>query len=277
MMRPTSRLFSASIIVSIVACTFLVLITNVNVSDARYHDFGPRAAGAGGDTSKKYEAIEITKIEPEDEEHARRLLTCSDYQYKIKILEDSLYMYYVANGDTRSMSMKLEYFGEAWISLGTNRIGRGDMIGSEAWMALPEFPVTKSNPGVYEMTTLTVSGVTLTRNQFFKDGTIEQSGGVTTTSFTRPYRDFFLINQPINTTDLPNEFVWAYGFSNAYTAEIHERAGHFTLQVEECTAPFDAVTEIDKVKGRRKCGLFKLSIFCPFTLCGLLGRLLRLC
>jgi hypothetical protein len=268
------RLVSTSFAVSIVAVTCLVvLFINIEVSEAHFfHSVFPRS-----DSSKKHEPIEITKIEPEDEEHARRLLTCSDYQYKIRILEDVLYMYYVAVAETQTISMKLEYFGTAWVSLGTNKMGRGDMIGSEAWMALPELPVSKSNPGIYEMTTLTVNGVLPTRNQMLRDGTIEQSNGVTTTSFSRKYKDFFLINQPINVTDSPNEFVWAYGFSNAYTAEIHERAGHFTLQVEECTGPFEVVEEIDKVKRRRACGLLKLSIFCPLTLCGVIGKTLRLC
>ena len=266
-MRPVPRLLS-----SVVALTVLVWITNATVSDAHYH-------GTGSTSSKKQEEIEITKIEPVDEEHARRLLTCSDYQYKIKILEDSLYMYYVAVAETQTISMKLEYFGTAWVSLGTNKIGRGAMIGSEAWMALPDFPVSKSNPGIYAMSTETVAGVIASRNQMLKGGTLEQSDGVTTTSFSRTYRDFFLINQPINTTDLPNEFVWAFGFTNEYNADIHERAGHFTLQVEECTGSFDAVEEIDKVKrgNFRKCGILKLSIFCPFTLCGYFGRLLGLC
>jgi hypothetical protein len=271
-MRSAPYLLPNSITVSAVVL-FLMLIINTKVSESRFHSIGPSTA----DSSKKYEEIEITKIEPVDEAHARRLLTCSDYQYKIKILENSLYMYYVANADTRTISMKLEYFGTAWISLGTNKLGKGAMIGSEAWLALPDFPVSSSNPGVYAMTTETVSGVTASRNQMLRDGTIEQSDGVTTTSFSRAYLDFFLVNQPINTTDLPNEFVWAYGFSNSYTAEIHERAGHFTLKVEECTAPFDVVEEIDKVKRGNKCGLFKQNIFCPFTLCGFFGRLLRLC
>lgn len=259
------------IMISAAVLSFLLLITNVKVSDAHFHSIGAGSA-------KGHEDIVVTKIEPVDDEHARRLLTCEDYQYKIQILEDSLYMYYVAIADTQTISMKLEYFGTAWISLGTNKMGKGAMIGSEAWMALPEFPISNSNPGVYPMTTETVAGVLLSPHQMLKDGTIEQDDGITTTSFSRKYRDFFLINQRINVTDSPNEFVWAYGFSNAYTAEIHERAGHFTLQVEECTGPFDVVEEIDKVKGRpNKCGLLKLSIFCPFTLCGFFGRLLRLC
>ena len=274
-MRPVSCLLSTSIVVSVVASTILVFLTNTRVSDAHFHTSG--SSSTDDTNSKKYEEIEITKIEAVDEEHERRLLTCSDYQYKIKIREDVLYMYYVANADTRTISMKLEYFGTAWLSLGTNKLGKGAMIGSEAWMVLPEFPISKSNPGVYPMTTETVAGVTLSENQMLKDGTMEQSDGVTSTSFSRTYTDFFLINQPINITS-PNEFIWAYGFSNAYTADIHEGAGHFTLQVEECTAPFDAIEEIDKTKGgRRNCGLLKLNIFCPLTQCGIFGRFLRLC
>ena len=272
-MRQAPHLLSTSTMISVVVYILLLFITNAKVSDAHFHS----SVQQDSEATNKYEDIVITKIEPVDEEHARRLLTCEDYQYKIQILDDSLYMYYVANADTQSMSMKLEYFGEAWISLGTNKMGKGAMIGSEAWMALPDFPISKSNPGVYPMTTETVAGVTLSRHQMLQEGTFEQSDGITTTSFSRKYKDFFFINQPINVT-LPNEFVWAFGFSNAYTAEIHERAGHFTLQVEECTGPFDVVEEIDKVKGRTKnCGLLKLNIFCPFTLCGFFGRLLRLC
>ena len=263
---------STSTIVSVISLlTLLVCIASVKGSN--------NAAGFHSrlDRSKKpQEDIVVTKIEPEDDEHARRLAACADYQYKVQILDDLMYMYYVANVNTRIIDIKFEFFGEAWISLGTNRWGKGDMIGSEAWMALPNFPVSLRNPGTYVMTTETVAGVTLSSYQMLSDGTMEQSDGVTTTTFSRPYKDFFLINQPVNVTDGPNEFVWAHGFSNVYDAEIHERAGHFTLQVEECDeAVITEPIEVDKVK--RRCGLLGDNIFCPFTLCGFFGRLFDFC
>lgn len=254
---------------SVVTLTLLVWIASVKGSDARFHS---RMDGS----KKPQEDIVVTKIEPEDDEHARRLAACADYQYKVEILGDTMFMYYVANVNTRIIDIKFEFFGEAWISLGTNRWGKGDMIGSEAWLALPNSPVSPRNPGTYPMTTETVAGVLPSSNEMLRDGTLEQSDGVTTTTFSRPYKDFFKINQPINVTDGPNEFIWAHGFSNVYDAEIHEKAGHFTLQVEECDAAvITEPIEIDKVK--RRCGAFGNSIFCPFTFCGFFGRLVNLC
>jgi hypothetical protein len=261
-MPPIARrrsLIPYHVVLFTLAFTFL---SSTKVLDARLHDI----------EEEDRNEIVVSKIEPIDDDHARRLLTCRDYQYRVTI-RDNLYMYYVANADSATMSMKLEYFGLAWISLGINEQLEGAMIGSEAWMAFPDSPVSKSNPGVYAMTTETAAGVILSPSQMLFDATIEQGDGITSTSFTRKYEDFFQINQSINATG-PNEFVWAYGFSNVYT--IHEGTGHFTLTVEECTIPKDTIQDIDKKK-RRKCGLFRLSIFCPFTLCGVFGRFIGLC
>jgi hypothetical protein len=144
------------------------------------------------------------------------------------------------------------------------------MIGSEAWMAFPGSPVSKNNPGIYAMTTKTAAGVILSPSQMLFGTNITQVDGITTTSFSRKYSDFFLFNQDINPSG-PNEFVWAYGSSNTYT--IHARAGSFRLAVEQCTAPKTEIEEVDKTK----CGLFQLSIFCPFTFCGIFGRFIGLC
>jgi hypothetical protein len=260
------------ILIAILAST-----SSIHVSDARLHNNNLETTiiEERSNSNKKKNEIVVTRIEPIDEEHERRLLTCNDYQYKIRIL-DTLFMYYVANAETKSMSMKLEYLGTAWISLGINKNGKGDMIGSEAWLALPGVRISDSNPGIYPMKSESVSGVILSTVQMLKDGTIEQGNGITSTTFTRKYKDFFLINQPINNTG-SNEFVWAYGFSNAYTSQIHQRAGHFTLAIEECVSPKAEIEEIDKRKGRRSCGLLNLSIFCPLTQCGVLGRFIGLC
>jgi hypothetical protein len=258
----------------IVVAVILVTTTRTAVSNAKLVRSDDSSSNRD---SNNYQSsnIEITKIEPMDDEHERRLLTCNDYQYKVKVL-DTLYMYYVADPNKKSISMKLEYFGTAWLSFGTNKLGKGAMAGTEAWMGLPESPVGYGNPGIYDIQGFTADTIILSEAQILKDGTMEQADGITSISFTRKYTDFLGINQPINVTT-PNEFQWAYGFTNVYDAQIHERAGHFGLQIEECVTPLEEIQEIDKRKGRRACGLLKLSIFCPFTQCGIIGRFIGLC
>jgi hypothetical protein len=226
------------------------------------------------DINAMRDSVAVTMVEPLDDEHERRLLSCDDYQYRVTIRDD-LFMYYVANPTTKSISIKLEYLGEAWISLGTNQDGRGAMIGSEAWMALPDIPVSNSNPGIYSMTSESVEGVRLSTVQMFQNGTISQIDGTTITTFTRKYKDFFLVNQPV-LIEQPNEFVWAVGFSNAYNSRIHQRDGHFSLQIVECTTSKSEIEGIDLNTGN-SCGFLRLSIFCPTTLCGFFGRLIGLC
>jgi hypothetical protein len=253
----------------------VLVLTKMHTSDARLHNTPKNFDEQLDDkykNRKNKNDIVVTRIEPIDEQHERRLLTCNDYQYKVRIL-DNLFMYYVAHADTQSISIKLEYLGTAWISLGIDKSGRGAMTGSEAWLALPDAAVSGSNPGVYSMKSKSVSGVVLSTRQMLQNGTVEQVDGITSTSFTRTYTDFFLINQPISNTS-SNEFVWAYGTSNAYTSRVHKRAGSFSLQIEECLTPNAEIKEINQVKD---CGLFKLNIFCPATQCGIVGRLIGLC
>jgi hypothetical protein len=231
--------------------------------DSRLHHISKRTSGNSD--------VVVTKIEPVDEDHARRLLTCNDYQYRVRI-RDELYMYYVANPTTKTMKMKLEYLGNAWISLGINDNVYTGMAGCEAWIALAGVPVSSNNPGVYAMSGESAASVVLSQSQMLFDKNITQANGVTTATFTRTYTDFFLRNQRINATG-PNEFVWAYGSSNQYS--IHRRAGHFTMTVDQCFTP---KTQIEEKEARpRKCGLFGNEFFCPLTLCGLIGRLVGLC
>jgi hypothetical protein len=238
---------------------FLLLTTVVN---SRLHQIKKRNGNSD---------IVVTKIKPEDEDHARRLLSCNDYQYRVRI-RDELYMYYVANPNTKTMKMKLEYFGNAWISLGINEDLVPGMIGSEAWMALTDVPVSFNNPGVYSMAGETAKSVVLSSSQMLFEKNITQANGITTATFSRKYTDFFFRNQRINATG-PNEFLWAYGASNQYS--IHKRAGHFTMTVDQCFTP---KTEIENIEARpRICGFFSNGIFCPFTFCGLIGRLIGLC
>jgi hypothetical protein len=100
-------LVSSIVVALLAACTIVLSATKVYAR--------PPIRGIRRTKSE----ITVTRIEPVDDEHNRRLLSCNDYQYRIQI-RDNLFMHYVANNASSTMSVKLEYFGTASISLGIN-------------------------------------------------------------------------------------------------------------------------------------------------------------
>jgi DOMON domain len=191
--------------------------------------------------------------------------TPSVYQFTASIRDDLKMSYVVTN---LSISIELEYLGEAWIGLGINPSGRGKMVGSEAWIALP---LVTPFPAIYEMNSKLVSGVKFDKNQTLINGTTTQENGVTTMRFQKRLNDG-PNNVPVNGNG-ENVFVWAFGSDN--TLGRHQRRGAFRLRLTPCDSKLSG--EPVPVDISVECGLFSLSLFCPISFCGLFGRLIGLC
>jgi DOMON domain len=170
--------------------------------------------------------------------------TCSDYQNLVQINE-KLAMSYVVNGptssnDTGTISIKLEFDGEAWISLGVSPDGSGKMIGGEAVIALPGEAVSAQNPGEFFMSSQDSSGVVLMGSelQTLINGTIAQENGKTIATFTKK------LSEPNKSPILGsghNTFIWAYGYSNTFS--VHQGEGSFSVALSPCTESNGLQTE----------------------------------
>lgn len=210
---------------------------------------------------KLYDTADV--VEAGDDHRDLQIFPCFNYQYIVNI-DDDLRMSYVVTDD--SLKVELDYDGEAWIGLGTHPIFDGKMIGSEAWIALPDI---NSTPVIYNLNSYLRQGARVADDQTLQNGLILQSSGSTVMRFDKLLNDGD--NVPIDGSG-DVVFIWAIGRSN--DLGFHMRRGAFRLSLEKCTNPLDTRSEVelDVV-----CGLLSLSLFCPLSGCGFLGRLLGLC
>ena len=187
------------------------------------------------------------------------------YEYTATIRDDLIMSYVVTN---RFFSVELRYTGEAWIGLGISPDGRGKMVGSQAWIALP---LQSSVPSIYDLNAKMLTGIVLGKNQTLVNGTATQSGGITTMRVKKLLNDS-PENDPVNGNG-ENVFIWAFGSDN--TLGKHEARGAFRIQLTPCT---EAVVNPPKtVDTAVVCGLFSLSFLCPISNCWTLTRLIGLC
>ena len=204
-------------------------------------------------------------IDEEDDAHRDLQIfsSCFNYQYIVNI-DDDLRMSYVVTDDR--LKVELEYDGEAWIGLGKNEIVDGKMIGAESWIALPDI---NNSPVIYNLNSYLRQGARVADDQTLENGVILQSSGSTVMRFDKLLNDGE--NVQINGTG-EEVFIWAIGRSNSLG--FHMRRGAFRLVLEKCTNPSltKREAELDVV-----CGIFSLSLFCPLSGCGFIGRLLGLC
>lgn len=192
------------------------------------------------------------------------LPSCNNYQYTVEIRDD-LRMSYVVTDDR--IKIELEYDGEAWIGLGTNPNRDGRMVGSEAWIALPDIA---SRPSIYNLKSKFVSGVQSAPDQALENGFVSKvPGEKTLMQFDKLLSDGDNVEINGNGNVV---FIWAIGRSTSLGR--HVRRGAFRLDLEPCTTPSLTTEEVelDVV-----CGFLSLSIFCPLSRCGVFGRLLGLC
>ena len=208
-------------------------------------------------------AADVYDVEGEKRRSLQIFPSCNNYQYIVEIRDD-LRMSYVVTGDR--IKIELEYDGEAWIGLGTNPNREGKMVGAESWIALPAIA---SRPATYNLNNKRLSGVRAATDQTLENGFVSQVGGVTLMQFDKLLSDGdnVAINGNGNVV-----FIWAIGRDNALGR--HARRGAFRLDLDPCTTPslMAEEVELDVV-----CGFLRLSIFCPLSGCGFLGRLVGLC
>lgn len=130
-----------------------------------------------------------------------------------------------------TMSVKLTYQGEGWLSFAVSP--DGGMIGSDAIIGTPD----DMNVSKYHLTFDDAPGYLALpeANQTLMDANITQEDGVTVLEFTR-----FLEEEgelPINGTGL-NHFLVAYGTSNELAYHGPGRVS-FNATLEPCIPPFD--------------------------------------
>lgn len=167
-------------------------------------------------------------------------LDCS-FQNPIDLLADKLTLSQIINPINRTVTIQLEYFGEAWVSFGFSNTLL--MVPNIAVIGLPdEGTVLK-----YDMVSKALEGVTVlpAEEQTLMDTSITQVDGVTTMKFTQDLDD--LVDVPVIVGE--NTYIWAFGFSNPIgfhdTMSRGGKKSMFTecLAVGETTAPTPKATE----------------------------------
>jgi hypothetical protein len=195
--------------------------------------------------------------------HERLLQFCFNYEYVAYIRDDLTMSYFVTNN---RISIELLYEGEAWIALGTNPNGSGKSIGAEAWVALPD---ASDTPAIYNINGYAQTNVDIGSSQTLDNGSIVQQNGQTIMRFEKLLNDD--PNVSINGQG-EEVFLWAIGTDNGFG--LHRRRGAFRIKLEPCLVPS---LQKEEVEITVECGLFGLSLFCPFSFCGIFGSLLGLC
>lgn len=86
-----------------------------------------------------------------------------------------------------AMRVKLEYEGNAWLSLGISSESGLSMIGSQAIIGFPDEPESYLNPGKYTISSRNKNGIDLMddESQTLINGTITQMNNITTLSFVK--------------------------------------------------------------------------------------------
>mmetsp|Transcript_21409 Transcript_21409/g.50508 ORF Transcript_21409/g.50508 Transcript_21409/m.50508 type:complete len:716 (-) Transcript_21409:256-2403(-) len=201
------------------------------------------------------ESVPEKEVEDSETVDPPTVLDCSNYQHVAQIAP-KLTMYYVVNagengdasGDT--ISVKLEYQGNAWLALGVAETAEGKMIGSESVIALPDVAVGPSNPGEYRMVSEENEGVFLMEGakQTLSGGSIVQEGGTTIVEFKKLLREEGKLGMTVG-EELPTTLLWAYGYSN--DLNLHKATGAFRLTLNYCSGGTneiakDAFTSLNK-------------------------------
>eukprot|EP00562_Extubocellulus_spinifer_P018912 CAMPEP_0178580138 /NCGR_PEP_ID=MMETSP0697-20121206/22459_1 /TAXON_ID=265572 /ORGANISM="Extubocellulus spinifer, Strain CCMP396" /LENGTH=718 /DNA_ID=CAMNT_0020215639 /DNA_START=59 /DNA_END=2215 /DNA_ORIENTATION=- len=173
-------------------------------------------------------------------------LDCSDYQHHVQV-DPKLSVYYVVNADEAgehdgTISVKLEYQGNAWLALGVAENPAGKMIGSESVVALPDEPVSKTNPGEYHMISEQNEGVFLMEDskQTLMDASIVQEDGMTIVTFTKLLSEEGKLGLTANGE--VSTLLWAYGYSN--DLNLHKATGAFRLTLEYCGGDSSGMSEV---------------------------------
>jgi DOMON domain len=202
-------------------------------------------------------------IDGNQHERSLQLSLCVDYEY-VAYIRDDLTMSYFVTSDR--ISIELLYEGEAWIGLGTNPNGSGKMVGAEAWLALPDVDTV---PSIYDLNGKRKSTIAFGSSQTLRNGEVIQQNGQTIMRFEKLLND----DPNVSINGAGDEvFIWAIGGSNSFGR--HRRRGAFRIKLEPCVAPS---VQKEEVKITVECGFLGLSLFCPLTFCGPLGRTLGLC
>ena len=173
-------------------------------------------------------------------------LDCSDYQHHVQV-DPKLSLYYVVNADEAgehdgTISVKVEYQGNAWLALGVAENPAGKMIGSESVVALPDEPVSNTNPGEYYMISQQNEGVFLMEDskQTLTDASIVQEDGMTIVAFTKLLSEEGKLG--LTTNGEVSTLLWAYGYSN--DLNLHKATGAFRLTLEYCGGDIAGMSEV---------------------------------
>jgi DOMON domain/Eukaryotic cytochrome b561 len=165
-------------------------------------------------------------------------LDCSFAQDLLLREDGSVILRQVTDPVNQTLTMELEYAGQAWIAVGFS--DDGAMIDSTAVIALPDDDIVtgavdKPNSGLYILGSKAPSGVQpLPAAQQVLDAssTFVQNATHTTLKFTIPLTSFDL------TLDGTHTFLYAFGSGNAL--DIHSGRGSFQLTLSPCrTAGLD--------------------------------------
>jgi hypothetical protein len=174
------------------------------------------------------------------------------YEYTATSRDDLIMSYVVTN---QSLSVELRYTGEVWIGLETSPDGRGKMVGSQAWIALP---IISSLPTIY-------------------DGFWEKPNACQWNCYPKSWGNNYaseklLNHSPVNGNG-ENVFIWAFGSSN--TLGRHKRHGAFRIRLTPCITV--VVDPPEPVGTSVVFRMFSFSLFCPVAFCGPLTQLFGLC
>ncbi|KAI2508617.1 putative catecholamine binding [Fragilaria crotonensis] len=148
----------------------------------------------------------------------------------VQLVNNDLVMHAIINPVDKVLIAELVYLGQGWLSLGFAP-GYTTMIGAQAVIGWPNDALSLTNPGKYDMTSESESGVVLMDNsrQTLENATIVQNGTHTVLTFTKLLEES---NENSISATGPSSFVWAVGTSNGMG--IHGRRGGISLTVNQC-------------------------------------------
>jgi hypothetical protein len=165
-------------------------------------------------------------------------LDCS-FQNDLDVRGDGIVMLrQVINPNNRTVTVQLEYSGEAWVSFGFSNTTK--MVPNIAVIGLPD----KQTVLKYDMTSQTDAGVYPLPDdqQTLMDKSIVQENGITTLTFTQSLDD--LDGLPVVTGE--NMYLWSYGTSNPLAVHDITGRGDATATFTECLAVGETAAPIPK-------------------------------
>ena len=162
---------------------------------------------------------------------SNKVVDCSGLRDNpIQIPKTNLVLNAILNPVDNTMTAELVYLGQAWLSIGWAP-GKSVMIGSQAVIGWPDKEPSLTNPGKYDMNTLTSEGVVLMKNsrQTLTNATIVQNSTHTVLKFTKILEES---NENSISSTAKTWLVWAVGFDNS--AQFHIKAGGFAIKLNQC-------------------------------------------